>query len=317
MSQESSAAVPTKKSKFFDNTILSSYKECPRRYMIRHKLGWRSEGTALPLVFGLSWHAGMDVVWNFARKLNHDELARMALAAFLEEWEKEGLPAQLDVEQIEQYSPRTPSVAHEMYRNYIDAKWSVLREARVLATEQPFAVPLPGVADVWYIGRLDKVVEYGAQTLVIEHKTTTEYKKDGGFKALYIEGWYSDSQVKGYQFGGAMYFPGLTQVWVDAALVHKTVHNAFRFVPVAHQTPLLEEWLRDTRDWVERIARDEERGYFPKNEQACIGKFGACSFLNICRTISEPEKLSEVPPGYVLERWTPFETLGLHKLIGE
>jgi len=285
--------------------------------MLRHELGWRAQGTALPLVFGLSWHSGMDVVWQFARRMEHGELARAALAAFLETWESEGLPAELDLEQIDQYAPRTPAIAHEMYRNYIDAKWPILREAQLLATEQPFAVPLPGTTDVWYIGRLDKVIDYNGQKLVIEHKTTTEYKKEGGFKSLYIEGWYSDSQVKGYQFGGGLFFPGLSQVWVDAALVHKTVHNAFRFVPVAHQQPLLEEWLKDTRDWVARIARDQERNYFPKNEQACIGKFGACSFLNICRTTSNPEELQEPPSGYVMEKWEPFETLGLQKLIGE
>ena len=95
--------------------------------------------------------------------------------------------------------------------------------------------------------------------------------------------------MKGYQFGGGLYFPGLTQVWVDAALVHKTVHNAFKFIPVAHPVPMLTEWLNDTREWIERLQRDVAKfklvgklaaGVFPKNENSCVGKFGPCPFIN-------------------------------------
>src|SRR3990167_3248479 len=194
-------------SKIYDNSMLSFYKDCPRKYYLRHKKDWRSEATAIPLVFGLSWHAGQDIIWQYARKLSgQDELARAAMAKFLETWEEEGLPAELDLEQIERYSPRTPSIAHEMYENYINERWKILMEAKVLAVEQPFAVPMPGKEDTWYVGRLDKVIEYNGQTLVIEHKTTTAYKKDGGFQSNYVDSWFSDSQVKGYQFGGGLYF---------------------------------------------------------------------------------------------------------------
>jgi len=314
----------SKQSKFFDNTMLSSYKDCPRKYFIRHVLGWRSEGTAMPLVFGLSWHAGMDVVWQFANKLDHRTLADSAQAKFLETWEEQGLPSELDVQQLDNWSPRVPPTAHEMYHQYIEARWPVLREAELIACEQPFAVPLPRTTDVWYVGRLDKVVNYGSQKLVIEHKTTTEYKKDGGFKGDYIEGWYSDSQVKGYQFGGSMFFGGLDGVWVDSALVHKTVHNAFRFIPVAHKHDMLEEWLADTLEWVFRVGEDTNafldseilaHGNFPKNEGSCYGKFGRCPYLDICRTVSDPSKLGGPPPGYIEEFWQPFDVLGLDKLI--
>lgn len=317
------AALPSKDATYYDNTMLSSYKECPRRYFLRHVLTWRSEGTALPLVFGLAWHSAMDVVWQYFGKLSNRDLAGAGAAKFLETWEAEGLPADLSVEQTEQYNPRTPSVALEMLIKYIDKRLDILTNATLLSCEQPFAVPLPGTENTWVIGRLDKVIQYNGQLLVLEHKTTTEYKKDGGFKTAYVEGWYTDSQIKGYQFGGALFFPGLTQVWVDAALVHKTVHDAFRLIPVAHQIPLLQEWVEDTREWVWRIQQDQAKydaagglgpGVFPKNEQSCMGKFGPCPFLNICRTTSRPDKLDSVPQGYKEERWEPFSILGLDKL---
>ncbi len=269
------------------------------------------------MVFGLSWHSGQDVIWKNARKASgEDHLAQLATAAFLETWEGEGLPVDLDIEQIERYSPRTPSVAHEMYSNYIRTRWQMLMEAQVLAIEQPFAVPIPNAENIWYIGRLDKVVQYNNQKLVIEHKTTTEYKKDGGFRATYVTSWDSDSQVKGYEYGGGLYF-GTEQVWVDAALVHKQVHNAFRFIPVSHQMPLLQEWVGDTKLWIERIEADTKKGYFPKNESSCVGKYGPCTFLDICRTTHDPDKLQEPPPGYIVEKWEPFETLNIAELINK
>src|SRR3990167_9367566 len=105
----------SRKSKFYDNTILSSYKYCPRRYFLRHKLGWRSEGITPPLAFGLAWHSGQDVAWKPARSVSQQELPRLAMAAFLETWEDQGLPAEPSLEQLEMLGMRNPSTAHEMY----------------------------------------------------------------------------------------------------------------------------------------------------------------------------------------------------------
>ena len=312
---------PQATSRFYDNSMLSSYKECPRKFQLRYKLHWRSAGTAMPLVFGLAWHAGQDVVWKYAKQTNdQSELAHAALGGFEKSWvEDSGMKpsAELEFEDIERMGARTPPVAHEMYRSYIKARWQVIREAELLACEQPFAVPMPDFEDVWYAGRLDKVAKINGELLVIEHKTTTEYKKEGGFRSTYVESWFNDSQCKGYQFGGSLYYEGLSQVWVDAALVHKSVHDAFRFIPVAHQFPLLAEWIGDTGRWIRRLEADEALNYFPKNEGSCIGKYGACNFLPICRTTADPLALSEVPAGYKVEEWKPFDILKLGQLLNK
>jgi hypothetical protein len=201
-----------------------------------------------------------------------------------------------------------------MYGNYIAARWNMLMEAKLLAVEQPFAVPMPGHEDTWYVGRLDKVVEYKGQTLVLEHKTTTAYKKDGGFMTSYVDSWFVDSQVKGYQFGGSLYFPGLSQVWVDAALVHKKEHAHFRLIPVAHQMNLIEEWIKDTSTWIDRLESSWAKGYFEKNENSCLGKYGPCTFIDICRTTPSDKLPKEAPPGFKVEKWQPFDLLQLERL---
>ena len=316
----------TAQTRYDDNTRISAYKDCPRKYFLRHVMHWRSSGTAMPLVFGSSWHAAMDLVWLHAKTLPPDDLVAAGMAGFYEKWIEEGMPEDMDSAQLEAIGIRNPGVAEDMLHCYIADRRSVLQNCTLLSGEQGFAVPLPNMDQCWYVGKLDKVIEYQGQKLVIEHKSTTEYKKDGGFKSQYIEGWYSDSQVKGYQFGAGLYYPGLTQVWVDAALVHKTVHDAFRFVPVAHSFPIIKEWLDDTQSWIGSMQADEQYferegkltpGNFRKNENSCMGKFGPCPYLDICMTTPDPSALEGPPEGYIVEPWEPFKILELDKVLNK
>lgn len=312
--------------RYVDNTMLKDYKDCPRRYFLRHVMHWRRDGTAAPLVFGLSWHAAMDVLWSNFGKVSDAEILTLAAAAFDACWAEQGMPVEMSLDQIERLAPRTPMVAREMLAGYLESRRHILVGMSLVACEQPFAVPLPGHKNTWYCGRLDKVFDYSNLRLVGEHKSTTEYKVDGGFKTQYLEQWYLDSQIMGYLFGGNMFFEGLSQVWVDAALVHKKVHSAFKFVPVSHQWSMLEQWLEDTAEWVSRIYEDEAQfqaahelssGIFPKNTEACFSKFGSCQFVDICRTCPDPSKLHEAPAGYKEELWSPFSILKLEKLLKE
>ncbi len=314
--------------RFDDNTRIGTYKDCPRRFFLRHVLHWRSEGTAITLAFGQAWHSAMDVVWTFAKRVPQDELPRLAMARFYETWEEQGFQSDLDTEQIRALEPRTPGTAFEMLTQYTNIRWRMLQDATLIQAEQPFAVPLPNLDKSWYVGRLDKVIEFNGSTIALEHKTTALYSKASGFQPNYIEGWYTDAQVKGYLFGGGLWYPGLTQVWVDAALVHKTVHDQFRFVPINHQFDIIKEFLSDAEEWVSRMAKDENSwneykqllpGVFPKNENQCQGKFGNCTFIDVCRTQANTSFHEDTlpPHGYVVEKWSPFETLGLEKILGQ
>lgn len=324
----------TRKSTYYDNTKISTYKECPRKYLLRHVLDWTvstgyslEEGVVLKapaLVFGGAWHAGMDAIWP-AQGLSPKDKTDLGIRAFLDHWTSEGYPASLTMEQQEDLKARTPGVAHEMYYNYTLQREKMLEECEVLAIEQPVAMPFPNLDDTWYIGKLDKVFRWNG-VHVGEHKTTSMYAIKGNFQPAWTDSWGSSSQVKGYQMVGSMYHEELQDVWVDGALVHKKVHDAFKFVPVSHSTPLLEEWIVDTGRWITEIQRELtelaevgslEKGTFRRNEDSCFGKYGPCPFLNICATTRDPTKLSGPPSGYVKEKWEPFDELGIDRLVKE
>lgn len=314
----------------YDNTRLSEYKRCPRAFYIRHVLGWNTKGTGDALVFGSSWHEGQDIIWKCGKmwadgQVTQHDVVDMAFDNFMKCWRENGFPDPLDEFDYDRLGARTPGTAKEMMWNYMTEREHILKNCTVIGIEQPFAVPMPDVTNTFYVGRLDKSIQYNAGTYIIEHKTTTAYDVKNGFRSDYIDSWFASSQVKGYQFGGGLFYPGLTGVWVDAALVHKKQHDHFRFIPVSHAPVLLTEWLENTRQWVEQVnesKRQAEAGYklskaFPKNEDSCFGKFGKCPFLDICMTCHDPRVLPEIPAGFEENVWEPFDLLGLDKLIKE
>jgi hypothetical protein len=121
-----------------------------------------------------------------------------------------------------------------------------------------------------------------------------------------------------------LYYPELQDVWVDGALVHKKIHSAFKFIPISHNLPILKGWLADTTSWIIGIERETElfrqngdlaQGIFPRNEESCFGKYGQCSFLPICSTCNDPSQLEGPPESYKVDKWEPFEELGIEKLL--
>lgn len=313
---------------FYDNTRCSAYNKCPRLYYLRHVRGWRSEGTSAALVFGSSWHAAMDVLWPLlVRGDRPQDILEPAMMAFLIKWESEGFDPMPSLEQTEKLGARTPGNAGDMMLAYCEERSALAQNCELISIEQPFIVPLwPDDTESWYCGRLDKVLSTGRETVVLEHKTTTEYKIDGGFKTQYLTSWDPAPQIDGYLYGGALTYGNVRQVWIDAALVHKKA-RAFKVIPISKGPPLLDSWLEETRATVNDILRDLQwltsedwEGKptllpFRRKTSACHeGKYGPCTFTGICSTWANPEQLSEPPGGFIYDPWSPFDELQLANL---
>lgn len=321
------------KRRFFDNTKVSGYKNCRRYFYLRHYLGWTSDGvTPAPLVFGTSWHAAMDAIWLSYHKAGNDsERVDLGMAGFLQAWEEEGYTTALSLDRLKELEPRTPGNAESMLFAYLETRRPILENARVLSAERPFAVPLkPGDEASWYAGKLDKAVELDGAVSVFEHKTTTAYKKDGGFKYDFLDMFDVNAQVDGYLYAGHLLFDKLKYVYVDAALVHKTERH-FKLLPSSRHFNDLDSWLWEVRTYVSEIewrinALDEpdDRGkleqLFPRNTEQCVGKYSTCMFKDVCSVKTRFSQLNpETPPphGFKVEFWEPFDELGLSAIFNE
>src|SRR5215831_8604967 len=181
----------TRSSSYYDNTRLSAFKECPRKYFFRHVLHWTIDGESMsaPLVFGGAWHAGMDALWG-AQGYPVGVKVQLAKLAFNNHWVEEGFPKpeEMNIEVLDALSPRTPGIAGEMFLEYAEQRAKMLEECEIISIEQPVAMPFPGLNDTWYIGKLDKVVRWNG-VHILEHKTTSLYATQGNFQANWVESW--------------------------------------------------------------------------------------------------------------------------------
>lgn len=316
------------KYRLYDNTRVSAFKQCPRKFFYRHIMHWTTDGSFAPeLAFGAAWHSAQEVMWpGMIDKVRKDELIMNSYMAFLATWKEEGGPDpdEIDYELEKSLSPRTPGNALEMIAAYIDTRYKAIQsgEYELISVERPFIVPLdPNDDSLFYIGKIDKVVKRGDKYYAIEHKTTTLGKKqtDGhqGFRTMFIDNFSPNSQVDGYLYALHMTYPGkIGGVWVDAALVHKS-EQAFLYIPVEKKMDQLDLWLWEVRSWIDQIEHHKEAmantkpedpymAAFPKDDGRCFDYMRPCSYLNLCRAWANPIG-KEIPPGFKIDEWNPLD----------
>ncbi len=334
--------------RLYDNTRLEAYRKCERQAYFRHIRGFVEDKIALPLAFGLAWHNTMDEVWKHLaygdaaypsadQLTDTKDIVHAAMKAFNDCWTGEGLPgleaySDLSAEDQKRYLPRTPVTAFEMLYNYIDTRRDFIESCELLEVERPFCVPLSkDEDDLFYVGRLDKVIRHNGRVKIAEHKTTSSYATVGGFRKTYIESFTPNSQVDGYLYILHMLYgdeaKGLT---VDAALVHKQHHNFFTFIPVERTVDQLDAWLWETsvrvRQFDEdkaalRIMREEGNSdklpylpAFPKKPEACTLYGRPCEYMALCKGWANPERYRYTPEGFKSEYWSPVEPLHLETI---
>lgn len=319
------------KLRLFSNSSLADYKDCPRLFYYKYILEWKPQMRALPLIFGGAWHRAQDRIWaGFAVGLDNERIIREAYTAFCQEWVAGGLPApeEFNLRVVEDYGARNPMQAHEMIVGYVHKRrglWDA-GDIELIDIERPFAVPLdPEDEKLFYVGKIDKVLKRRRKVLGIEHKTTAAYRKEGGFKGTYLDGYHLNSQVDGYLYALHMEYPNdeVDGVWVDAALVHRS-QEEFKFIPIEKQMVALDQWLGETRSWVASIEADiaaaqdypSQLPYmtpFRRRTENCIRYEGKCPFFDICMTTPNPIGL-EIPRGFSKEPWDPLEHLNRDRL---
>ena len=320
--------------RYFDNTRLSAHEVCPRKFYFRHRRHIRPATLQIPLVFGLSWHAGMDTIWPGAQSdLTDSELADAAMIAFDRKWQECGLPSVVDMapEQVDEVGFRNPGTAFDMFYNYVEQRRDFIRHVEVEYVELPFAVPLdPNDKSLFYIGRMDKLIKWEGRKWSVEHKTTSEYKKDGGFRASFVEAFTPNSQIDGYDHGNHMLHGNEAKgVLIDGALVHKSVHDKFCFIPIERDILMLEAWLWEAQEKVKKIEADDdtltllrEEGKdqdpilkaFPKRTSSCH-IYNGCEYRDICKMVVNPETVPDDNfKGYIVDPWEPFDLLGLAEI---
>ena len=322
---------------------VSTFNTCNRKHYLSYIRRWRSDTDAPALAFGGAWGKAMDTVWEMAagwsetvQAQNHDMILTRALDAFIDSWISRGMPhpSDMDLDTTQSLLPRTPGVARDMLSHYLSTRARFFSEIELLSIEEPFVIPLsPGDTTRFYVGLMDKVYRWGRDNRVYtcDHKTSSAYAKVGYFRSTFLEGFNPNAQMDGYQYAlQYLYGDEAKHIMVDAALVHKTVHDGFRFIPVYPSPDLLNSWLWELHHAIDKKEHEEEQlaigldldtpvekrqpvpfmQAFPRNTSSCH-HYNGCQFLDVCKAVSDPRKVKQPPPGFIEDTTTTAERLGI------
>ena len=282
-----------------DNTALSAYTSCPRKFLYGMVLNRRASGQPSPaLSYGSGWHVALETSYR-APMMARAELQDYVEDAIIARWQESSNP--------EDY--RTPArciVEYDKYLTKYGLPWE--EEAKTVGwpthpmVEQSVEMPIPGARHP-YTGKLDRIIEVNGQYLIEDHKTASMFRSD------YFKQWELDNQMIGYAVLASI-VTGLpiAGVRINLHVIRKS-DSVFERKTIHFVQDRLEDWKRNYDHWLGRIEGDLARyrepwagdsGAFPHNFSACSGKYGMCQYAGVC---SMPPRLRQ----RVLE--TDFEEL--------
>lgn len=311
----------------WDSTSLGWLKTCGRLYQYQMIDGWQMKENAIHLRFGIEYHQALhDYETAKSKGDSHVPALHFTVRSLLErihDWnpvpntKSEELKTKWNLLRsviwyLEKYKddPATTiilkdgtpamelSFKFELDWGPIDTKgdW-VERNGKKLPTSQPYLL----------CGHLDRVVDFGGETFVMDRKTSTST-----LSGYYFDQYAPDNQMTIYSFAAKVILDAPVKgVIIDAVQIAKDWSRPVRGFTF-RTNDQIEEWLVDLRMWLSLAEQYATAGYWPANDTAC-NKFGGCRFREVCsKSPQVREKFLEAdfvkaPPE---ERWNPLKSRG-------
>lgn len=300
-----------------DNSKLSTFKDCPRKYFFEYILGWRSAFPSNDLVFGTSWHMAVE---HLLLKGYGPEALNEAKLVFALNYRDS-----FDQSTDELFEPKNLQGALTGLSLYAQRFQSDMTKYNVLHTEVGIAVLIAPERTLYM--KLDAIVEEKKTELIsfIDHKTSKRKQSNwdmswqlSGQMLLYLFTLYCmyphDKVDKGIVRGAFFY--------KDTEAKRKKGEEPVQFdqANVSKNFDQLQMWLDSTNYWYERLELEMKRlgecssddttmKAFPQNDQAC-NKYYGCPYLEHCVAWPNPlqgGRLTRVPPDFKVEHWNPVE----------
>lgn len=256
----------------FDPSSFSKFMECPRKYQLSVREGWRSQKQNPATGWGHAVHAGLEMLDKAeAQGRSWDEELPNVLKYLA--GDPFGLKGSEDNGRTIQTSMRAIVWYVEQFRD------DTLKIAKLpngeAAVEVRYEVELPGTGKR-ISGRVDRVVEYGDGLYIVDRKTTKKTLGDWFFRdyqpslQLYTYVW-ALRDVIGLPVLGAM-IEG-----IQAAVGFNRFERATYYMGEEQ----IEEHVRNLAWHASDVAKMEAEGYYPQRFSAC-GNFGGCEFRDVC-----------------------------------
>lgn len=305
-----------------DNTALSAYMACPRRFYYSMVLHRRGRGKLHPaLTYGKAWHAGLEAHYKTGGNVAAVE------RAIIMAWDPHDKPD----------DHRTPERCISSYHGYLK-HWGSHSED---CSRFGFTVGYPDNALVEipveiggegllhpYAGRIDRIIELQGLYYVEDHKTSSR------MGTYWAADWDPSSQMLGYVWL-AQKLSGLpiAGVRINMHAVLKTQDKFDRAI-ISYSKDRINEWGANYNHWVLSLEEAYENSAvnlpanssefnpewlgeksFPMNQSACFAKYGACGYVGVC---TSPPTLRDriLEADYEVKPWDPMNPDAEVEVIG-
>lgn len=275
-----------------DNTALADFMACPWKYyagMVQNRR--RSGPPSPPLSAGTAMHAGLEA--HFKTGGDRDAVFRAIIMA----WEQHDRPD----------DHRTVERILASYDQYIDF-WGdhdtdTRRSGKTVGfpgnplVEIPVELSWPGALHP-YTGRIDRIYEHNGLYYVEDHKTTSQ------MGTYYFHQFDPSNQMMGYA-ALAETLTGLpiAGVRINAICFLKGSTKFAREI-ISYSKERLADWRENYNAWVQLLEQAHANDFWPRNFQACAGKYGQCQYTSVCA--SAPHRRQQVlEQEFDLKAWEP------------
>jgi hypothetical protein len=306
-SQTPTASLPT----YIDSTMMSTFRQCPRKFFTEFCLNLRPARLSIDLHAGGCFASAIENLYHhyYREKLDFDTSMKRTFGQFMDQWgdfvaNKETPKSRENVwkaveRYFDQWRPETDPIQPFHKDNGGSFEFTFAIPLRSEALGEPGAsddFPLhPSGAPFIFAGRFDLLGLWQGRPIIRDEKTTTS------IGAKWADQWRLRSQFMGYVWACQQSGIPVDTVCVRGIGILKTdikLAEAFKTFGPSRIARWKEQFRRD----LGRLRRAWDEGYFDYNFADACTAYGGCPFLDLCES-DHPERWYSQ---YEQRNWNPI-----------
>lgn len=308
----------------WDSTSLGELKSCPRSYFYSHILGLRSRREAIPLTFGIHYHAALELYDRLKFKgAEHDEavhlvvkyLAQACRVPVSPEQARDPKTGAFDGPGKLWFPDDTKRNSFTLFRAVVwylehfkdDPLQTLMRPNGDPMVELSFrfemdSIRTPDGKPYLICGHMDRVARFAEAGIFVADRKTSGSTMGSNF----FDNFSPDNQMSLYTFAGKVVFKLPVQgVIIDGAQIAVGFSRFQR--GFAHRSQnQTNEWVESLGDWMGMALRYAEQQRWPMNDKFC-GMYGGCKYRGVCSR--DPAVRNDfLNQGFEHKPWNPLES---------
>jgi hypothetical protein len=299
-----------------DNSALSAFAHCPRRFLYVKVLSLRSRVDALALSFGGAFHAGLAEYYTSGEPVkalrDFAEAAtaeRSRLQIRIEEAKAAGIKEEYSLE----FGMQLLTKYMLRYPRGTDGFQIMVKDGTPLV-EQGFTLRL---GNGLIVGKMDGVIDDGD---LLEHKTTSQYLSPEFLSQYIVHNQITLYMAALRELLGRM--PKKCIVNIIRVKEYKTVNKddkLFSRQYVTRTTAQLDQFLQQLEFRISQVKNFLRIGFdaFYQNAPEACTKWGRiCEYMPLCQAQDSDSVEALINGGgYVVEAWEPFDLKGAKSMV--